>query len=83
MPEPVALPATPVGGSLARARVRSTVLSPLTTTGRKASVCAAMAVTHMARTFGAMMGPPAETLYAVDPAGVQTIRPSPRMVGPG
>ncbi len=46
------------------------------TIGRLVSVCGAIGVTITASTLGRTIGPPAARLYAVDPVGVATIRPS-------
>src|SRR3989454_2972100 len=46
------------------------------TSGRTASVCGQMAVTTMASTVGATIGPPADIEYAVEPVGVLTMIPS-------
>lgn len=45
--------------------------------GLKESECGAMGVMRVAGTSGDTMQPPAEMLYAVDPEGDATIRPSP------
>src|SRR5580700_4421647 len=47
-----------------------------TITGRLVNMCGQMGVMQMAGTEGKMMGPPADSEYAVDPVGVETIRPS-------
>ena len=41
-----------------------------------------MGVMANAPTPGATIGPPADTLYAVEPVGVETISPSPETIGP-
>ena len=47
-----------------------------TSTGRLVSMCGQMGVMQMAGTEGKMMGPPAESEYAVEPVGVEMMRPS-------
>src|SRR4051794_29858411 len=49
-----------------------------TTTGRNDKECGQIGVTQNASTSGETIGPPAETLYAVEPEGVATIIPSPK-----
>src|SRR5262245_8708421 len=49
-----------------------------TTTGRNERLWAQMGVRHSASTPGSMIGLPAETLYAVEPLGVETITPFPK-----
>ena len=49
-----------------------------TTTGRLVSVCGQIGVTTNARTSGVTIGPPAASVYAVDPVGVATMSPSAR-----
>lgn len=44
---------------------------------RKDRLCGAIGVMTRQGTLGATMGPPADMLYAVDPDGVATMRPSP------
>src|SRR5688572_13960290 len=56
----------------------TTVIFEDTTTGRNERLCGQMGVMQMASTDASMMGPPAETLYAVDPLGVATMTPSPK-----
>ena len=48
-----------------------------TITGRKLRLCGAMGVRQKPLTGGLRIGPPALTLYAVEPLGVLTIIPSP------
>src|SRR6185436_19524077 len=45
--------------------------------------CGASGVMQMASTLGLMIGPPAATLYAVEPLGVETMMPSPKQRTPG
>ena len=45
--------------------------------GRNERLCGQMGVTRMQGTWGCTMEPPAARLYAVEPVGVATIRPSP------
>ena len=52
------------------------VLVSGTMTGRLVSMCGQMGVRQIALTEGKMMGPPAESEYAVEPVGVATIKPS-------
>ena len=47
-----------------------------TSTGRLVSMCGQIGVRQMAGTDGKMIGPPAESEYAVEPVGVEMIRPS-------
>src|SRR5947209_14249886 len=47
-----------------------------TTIGRFVKVCGAIGVRSSASSVGCTIGPPAARLYAVDPVGVATIRPS-------
>src|ERR1039457_5708439 len=47
-----------------------------TMTGRLVSMCGQMGVRQMAGTDGKIIGPPAESEYAVDPVGVARISPS-------
>src|SRR5437867_2050546 len=54
-----------------------TVLVPGITTGRNDRLCGASGVMQMPSTPGEIIGPPAATLYAVEPLGVETITPSP------
>ena len=60
--------------------VRTTSISELAGTirGRCVSVCGQIGVRINDGTAGLMIGPPAESEYAVEPVGVLTIRPSPR-----
>ena len=44
--------------------------------GRKDKEWGAIGVSMVHGTEGATIGPPADTLYAVEPDGVQTIKPS-------
>src|SRR5919197_4353684 len=46
------------------------------TIGRFVKVCGAIGVSSSASSVGCTIGPPAARLYAVDPVGVATIRPS-------
>ena len=47
-----------------------------TITGRLVSMCGQIGVRQNAATDGKMIGPPADSEYAVDPVGVATISPS-------
>src|SRR3954451_24896258 len=47
-----------------------------TITGRFVSMCGQIGVMQIAGTEGKMMGPPADSEYAVDPVGVEMMRPS-------
>src|SRR5947208_16711602 len=47
-----------------------------TSTGRLVNMCGQIGVMHSAGTVGKMIGPPAESEYAVDPVGVEMISPS-------
>ena len=58
------------------------VSSAPATTGRNARLWTARGVTTSASQVGWTMGPPALTLYAVLPVGVETMRPSPERWGP-
>src|SRR5438128_2500206 len=64
--------------SFTRTACTNTVLCDETTTGRNERLCGQMGVMQNASTSGLMIGPPAETLYAVDPLGVETSTPSPK-----
>lgn len=46
------------------------------TSGRKDKLRGHMGVSTIALNEGCTIGPPAESEYAVDPVGVETIRPS-------
>src|SRR5947207_9459168 len=48
------------------------------TMGRFVSVCEQIGVSTMASTLGNTIGPPADSEYAVDPVGVEMMRPSAR-----
>src|SRR5438034_4123865 len=56
----------------------TTVLRDEITTGRNERLCGQIGVMQNASTSGLMIGPPAETLYAVEPLDVETITPSPK-----
>lgn len=47
-----------------------------TITGRFVNICGQIGVIQSASTFGKMIGPPADNEYAVEPVGVETMRPS-------
>ena len=49
-----------------------------TTRGRDVSVCGNIGTTTIASRLGCMIGPPADSAYAVEPVGEATIRPSER-----
>src|SRR5271156_6815116 len=55
-----------------------TQLSEEITSGRNDRLCGQIGGMHIACTGGLRFGPPADTLYAVDPLGVETITPSPK-----
>src|SRR4030042_5295667 len=54
----------------------STLLSEFITTGLKLRECGQIGVITIACILAASMGPAADRLYAVEPVGVATIRPS-------
>ena len=58
-------------------------VSGLNTRERSNNICGATGVNWSDQCVGATMEPRAERLYAVEPVGVETIRPSPAYVAKG